>query len=203
MQITRAGNLFGLRNHFVAGVSFDGARNDFTARSSIGGLTLDSREFVGPGIVIDELGTSVPVSAGVTNATWGADGDITVRSGDRLPGIPAQQLKLGAYYKITDRSTVGLTGIALTGAYLFGDEANLTPRLPGYYTLNASATYQLMKHVQLFAWIDNLTDQKYYTFGTFSPTSSVFLVQAPNATNPRSYSPAAPIGGFVGMRVTY
>lgn len=403
VQITHAGELFGLRNHFVGGVSFDAARNDFTARSSIGGLTLDSREFVGPGIVLDEPGTSVPVSARVTNATrgayvadtlsltaraavtlsgrynaaevdlhdnnggdlsgnhrydhfnpaagftyrfarsltayagyaianrtptpaelscagpqnscslanffvgdphldqviahtvetgvrgtltpfagadvkyelalfqtdldddiafvnsvtqgrayfanigrtqrrgvdarvslvtdrWnayatyasiqarfrdgfiegsgdnpmaGADGDITVRSGDRLPGIPAQQLKLGAHYKVTDRWTVGLIGLASTGAYLFGDEANLTPRLPGYYTLNASTTYQLTKHVQLFAWIDNLTNQKYYTFGTFSPTSSVFLVQAPNATNPRAYSPAAPIGGFVGMRLTY
>lgn len=402
-QITHAGDLLGRRNHFVAGVSFDGARSDFTASSTIGGLTPDSREFVGPGILIDEPGTSVPVSVRITNATWGgyvadtlnltaqtavtlsgrynaaqidlhdnnggdlsgnhrydhfnpaagftwrfarsltayagyaianraptpaelscagpqnscslanffvgdphldqviahtvetgvrgtltpragadvkyevalfqtdldndiafvnsvtqgrayfanigrtqrrgvdarvslatehwnayaayssiqaqyrsgfvegsgnnpmadAGGNITVQSGDRLPGIPAQQLKLGAYYKVTDRWTIGFTGIASSCAYLFGDEANLTPRIPGYYTLNASTTYQLTKHAQLFAWIDNLTDQKYYTFGTFSPTSSVFLVQAPNATNPRAYSPAAPIGGFVGIRVTY
>jgi outer membrane receptor protein involved in Fe transport len=69
--------------------------------------------------------------------------------------------------------------------------------------LNASTTYQFSKNVQLFAWVDNLTNQKYYTFGTFSPTTSVPLAEAPNATNPRSYSPAAPIGGFIGIRLTY
>jgi hypothetical protein len=31
----------------------------------------------------------------------------------------------------------------------------------------------------------------------------VFLAQAPNATNPRSYSIAAPIGGFGGVRVMF
>jgi iron complex outermembrane receptor protein len=31
----------------------------------------------------------------------------------------------------------------------------------------------------------------------------VFLAQAPNATNPRAYSPAAPIGGFGGVRITF
>ena len=66
-----------------------------------------------------------------------------------------------------------------------------------------STTYQITKSTQLFAWIDNLTNQKYYTFGTFSPTTAVFLVEAPNATNPRAYSPAAPVAGFVGIRVTY
>jgi iron complex outermembrane receptor protein len=29
------------------------------------------------------------------------------------------------------------------------------------------------------------------------------IVQAPGATNPRSYSPAAPIAGFVGVRLTF
>jgi len=41
------------------------------------------------------------------------------------------------------------------------------------------------------------------TFGTFSPTSSVPIVQAPGATNLRSYSPAAPIAATIGIRVTF
>jgi len=395
--------LFGLRNHFVAGVSFDGARSDFTASSTIGGLTTDTRVFIGPGVLIDEPGTNSPVSVAIDNATYGIyfadtlnltpqaaltlsgrynnaqidlhdqnggdlsgshsyshfnpaagltyrfapsltlyagyavanraptpaelscagpenscslanffvgdphldqviahtmeagvrgtlapfvggalsyelgffqtnldneiafinsvtqgraffanigqtqrrgfdarlqlvtdrwnayaaysyiqarfrggfvegsgdnpeadpDGNITVQSGDRLPGIPEHQFKVGAYYRLSDAWTLGLTGIASNGAYLFGDEANLTPRLPGYYTLNASTAYQVTKNLQLFAWVNNFTNQKYYTFGTFSPTSSVFLVEAPNATNPRSYSPAAPIAGFIGVRLAY
>jgi len=402
-QATYTGDLFALRNHFVAGLSFDGAHNDFMGSSFIGGLTSPGREFIGPGVLIDEPGSNSPVSVAIKNTTYGlyfadtlnltsrtaltisgrynaaridltdqnggdltgshsydhfnpaagltyqatpwltvyggyavanraptpaelscagpenscslanffvgdphleqviahtveagvrgttapapgaaltyevaffqtdldndisfinsvtqgraffanigqtqrkgvdarlqltsdrwlayaayaytlarfmsgfvegsgnnpaadANGNITVQPGNRLPGIPAHQLKLGAYYKFSDQWSVGITGIAASGAYLFGDEANLTPKLPGYYTLNMSTTYQLTKSTQLFAWVDNLTNQKYYTFGTFSPTTSVFLVEAPNATNPRAYSPAAPVAGFVGIRVTY
>ena len=95
------------------------------------------------------------------------------------------------------------SAIVASGAFLFGDEANLTPKLPAYFTMNLSTTYQLTDHVQLFAWVQNVTNARYYTFGTFSPTSSVFLAQAPGATNPRSYSPAAPIGGFGGVRISF
>jgi iron complex outermembrane recepter protein len=141
-------------------------------------------------------------SAG-NNPAGDADGNLTIQPGNRLPGIPAHQVKLGVYYKATDKWTVGATAIAASSAYLFGDEANLTRPLPGYFTLNLSTSYQVTEHVQLFAWAENITNARYYTFGTFSPTSSVFVAQAPGATNPRSYSPAAPVGGFGGVRVTF
>ena len=140
-------------------------------------------------------------SAG-SNPQADANGNITVHPGDRLPGIPANLVKLGVQYKITDAWTVGGTAVAQSGTYLFGDEANLNPKLPAYAVLNLNMSYQVTPHIQIFGLLQNVTDQKYYTYGTFSPTSSVFLAQAPNATNPRSYSPAAPIGGFVGLRVT-
>jgi len=152
---------------------------------------------------IDASYQSSFVESAGNNPAADANGNITVQPGNRLPGIPANQVKLGAYYNVTDKWTVGATGIAASGAYLFGDEANLTPKLPGYVTVNLSTTYQLTEHIQLFAWAQNVTNQRYYTYGTFSPTSSVFLAQAPNATNPRSYSIAAPIGGFGGIRVTF
>ncbi|MBS0642177.1 MAG: TonB-dependent receptor, partial [Proteobacteria bacterium] len=137
------------------------------------------------------------------NPAANGDDELTVRKGNRLPGIPANQLKFGAYYNVTNRWTVGATGIFASGAYLFGDEANLTPRLSSYFTLNLSTSYQVTDNIQLFGWAQNVTNTRYYTFGTFSPTSSVFISQAPGATNPRSYSPAAPIGGFGGVRVTF
>jgi iron complex outermembrane receptor protein len=143
------------------------------------------------------------VEASGNNPAADANGNLTIRPGNRLPGIPASQVKLGVYYKATDKWTVGGTAVAASGAYLFGDEANLTPTLPAYVTVNLSTTYQLTDNIQLFAWAQNITNARYYTFGTFSPTSSVFIAQAPGATNPRSYSPAAPIGGFGGVRVTF
>ena len=143
------------------------------------------------------------VEASGNNPAADANGNLTIRPGNRLPGIPANQLKFGANYKVTDKWTVGASAILASSAFLFGDEANLTPPLPGYFTMNLTTTYQLTKNVQLFAWAENITNARYYTFGTFSPTSSVFLAQAPGATNPRSFSPAAPIGGFGGVRVTF
>ncbi len=138
-----------------------------------------------------------------SNPQADANGNITVRPGNRLPGIPANQVKLGANYQVTPAWNIGATAIAASGQVLFGDEANLTPHLPAYFTLNLDTTYQLTKNVQLFALARNVTNQRYYTFGTFSPTASVFLSQAPGATNPRSYSIAAPVAGFGGVRVTF
>ena len=143
------------------------------------------------------------VEASGNNPAADSNGNIAIRPGNRLPGIPAHQVKFGADYKITDEWSVGASAIAASGAYLFGDEANLTPKLPGYFTLDLSTTYQVTKNIQLFAWAQNITNARYYTFGAFSPTSSVFLAQAPGASNPRSYSLAAPVAGFGGLRVTF
>lgn len=138
-----------------------------------------------------------------SNPQADANGNIAVRPGNRLPGIPATLLKLGATFQATPRWSLGATAIVASGQVLFGDEANLTPRLPGHATLNLDASYQLTKRIQLFALARNVTAQRYSTFATFSPTASVFLSQAPNATNPRSDSIAAPVAGFGGVRVTF
>jgi outer membrane receptor protein involved in Fe transport len=135
----------------------------------------------------------------------GADaaGNIQVQPGNHLPGIPTHLLKLGVSYNVTDKWTVGATGVAASGQYLFGDEANLQKKLPGYFVLNLNTNYQVTPNIQLFGLVENVLNATYYTYGTFSPTSSVFLAQAPGATNPRSYSPAAPVAGYGGLRVTF
>ena len=143
------------------------------------------------------------VEAAGSNPAADANGNITVSPGNQLPGVPVHQGKLGLTYHVTDQWTVGAALIAQSGAYLFGDEANLTPRLPGFVTLNLSTSYQFTPRIQVFASAENVTDAKYYTYGTFSPTTAVYLAQAPNATNPRAYSPAAPIGAFGGVRVKF
>ena len=138
-----------------------------------------------------------------SNPAADANGNITIQPGNRLPGIPANQVKLGVYYKATDKWTVGASAISASSAYLFGDEANLTPPLARLFHDESHHDLPVDDNVQLFAWAQNITNARYYTFGTFSPTGSVFLAQAPGATNPRSFSPAAPIGGFGGVRVTF
>ena len=132
-----------------------------------------------------------------------AEGNIQIRPGNHLPGIPSNLWKLGLDYKATDAWTIGGTATAASGQFLFGDEANLNQKTPAYFVLNLHTSYQMTPHLQLFALIENAFNAAYYTFGTFSPTSSVPIVQVPGATNPRSYSPAAPIAGTVGIRITF
>ena len=105
--------------------------------------------------------------------------------------------------QLTGKLTLGAAGVGQTGQYLFGDEANLTPKLPGFFVLNLNAAYQLTPRLQLFVRVENAANQTYYTYGTFSPTASVYLAQAPAASNPRSYSPAAPIGAYGGLKFRF
>jgi iron complex outermembrane receptor protein len=137
------------------------------------------------------------------NPAADVNGNIQVRPDNHLAGIPNNLLKLGVDYQASDNWTIGATGIAASGQYLFGDQANLTPKPPAYFVLNLHTSYQLTNNLQIFGLIENAFNAKYYTVGTFSPTSSVFLTQAPGATNPRSYSLAAPIAGIIGIRVTF
>ena len=146
--------------------------------------------------------TSYVESAG-SNPASDAKGNITIKPGDRLPGVPAQKLKFGANLHVTPAWLIGGSGTVQSGQYLFGDDANLTPRLPGFVTADFYTSYQVTPRLQLFGQIQNVGNARFFTYGTFSPTSSVFLLQAPNASNPRSYTLAAPIAGFGGIRLTF
>jgi outer membrane receptor protein involved in Fe transport len=152
---------------------------------------------------IDATYQSSFVEAAGSNPAADANGNLTIVPGNHLPGIPMHQVKAGAYYKVTDKWTVGATAVAASSVYLFGDEANRFPPIPGYVTLGLNTSYQVLPNLQLFAWAENLTNHYYFNYGSFSPTGSVFLAQAPNATATASYSPAAPLGIFAGLRLKF
>jgi len=140
------------------------------------------------------------------NPSADANGNIAVQPGDHLPGIPRNIIKFGGNFNATRRWNIGLDLTAQTSTYLYGDEANLTPPLPGYIVLDLFTFYQLTPRLQFFGGIDNLTNTRYYNYGTFSPTGldgGVYVAQAPNYANPRSYSVAAPIGGYAGVKFTF
>ena len=81
--------------------------------------------------------------------------------------------------------------------------ANTLGLLPAYVRVDFNTSYQLTSNIQIFGLVQNALNARYYTYGTFSPVGSVPLVQAPAATNTRSYNVAAPIGGFGGVKVTF
>ena len=134
----------------------------------------------------------------------GADdeGQIFVARGDNLPGIPRHRLKARLDWDVSDRLRLGLDARFASGQFLFGDEANEAPKTSSYVVLGASASYRIGEHVELFLEAENLLDTKYETFGTFSPTDEVPIVQVPDAVDPRSLSPGPPITVYFGIRVS-
>ncbi|MGE4480392.1 TonB-dependent receptor [Acidocella sp.] len=131
------------------------------------------------------------------------DGDITVNKGDFVPGIPENLFKFGADYHVTPRWVLGFTGTAQTGSYLIGDASNQDKKLPGYALLNLNTRYMLTPRLTLFGNIDNVTNQRYYVYGTYSDVGDVYVAEAPGYSNPRSYSIGAPIAVTAGMKLTF
>jgi outer membrane receptor protein involved in Fe transport len=129
-----------------------------------------------------------------------ADGHIFVMPAHTLPGVAAHSLKFGASYSVTDVWKVGVTGRAVSGKVLVGDESNLHPKTSPYVVVNLNTTYELTRNLQLFGLVENVFDVRYETFGTFSPVGEVPIVQVPGASDPRSLSPGRPLAVYAGIR---
>jgi iron complex outermembrane receptor protein len=129
-----------------------------------------------------------------------SDGLITVIPGDRLPSLPRHRVKLGADYKATPSWTMGVSATIASGQYLRGDESNQNPQIAGYAVVDLHSSYRVADNVEVFALVQNLFDTHYETFGTFfDPTQIPFL----GLTDPRTLSPAPPLGAFGGIRITF
>ncbi len=125
---------------------------------------------------------------------------ITVSPGNIIPLIPAHRFKAGAEYSLTDKWKVGTDLIAVSSQYYRGDEANQNPQLPAYWVVNLRSSYQVTKNVELFGLVQNLFNQRYYTFGTFFQKEEVpFLA----LNDPRTVIPGAPLAAYAGVRAKF
>jgi outer membrane receptor protein involved in Fe transport len=166
-------------------------------------------------------GFAVGLSYAFTDATYRHDlelsspanpeaedgGTIDVVRGDRLPGIPRHSATLTLDYRgrMNDRKGWSIGGdlIARSGQYLVGDEANLTPRVPGYIVANLRAGIDILPGVTLFGELLNAFNRKYATFGTFSEVDEIELEEAPGASDPRAYGPGAPRRWYAGLKAKF
>lgn len=123
---------------------------------------------------------------------------VQVKAGDEIPGIPQHNVKIGAEYALLDNLWIGGDVIAASGNYLRGDDGNELPKVDGYAILNLHARYVPIKHVELWARIDNVTDADYETAGAlnFNAFSAPIAVE-------RFVAPGAPIAGWAGVKVRF
>jgi iron complex outermembrane recepter protein len=126
-----------------------------------------------------------------------ADG-VRVRPGDRIPGIPQHNFKLGVEVEVLKNLWLGADVIATTGSFLRGDDANRRGTVDGYAILNLNARYRPLEHVELWARVDNATNTRYETGGAvnFNAFGTPIAVE-------RFVTPGAPIGAWGGVRVSF
>lgn len=135
-----------------------------------------------------------------------ADGNIQVKPGDRLPGIPLHQLKAGVDWHPTDKSTIGAVLTYFGDQYLRGDESNQNAPLAGYAVVNLHGAYKVIDHVELFASITNLFDNHYATFGAYGDPTGANAPGVPTSgvgVDNRFLAPGIPLAIYGGVRVTF
>ena len=157
-----------------------------------------------------------------SNSTADADGNISVRPGDRIPLVPRHTGRLVLDYEFNPAWDIGGNVIAASGSYLHGDENNANQIggtngegayvsgsgwIPGYTVVNLQGTYHLSKRAEIFARLSNLFDKDYATAGfltssSFNPNGT-FIANPNSWPNENAVSPAAPRAIWLGMRVRW
>lgn len=121
------------------------------------------------------------------------NGVIRVEPGDKMPGVSLHNFNANLSYDITDKWTVGLTGVAHSESFLRGNEnndhqvgvsstrnvavpgggfiqvqrqpTNNPGKVPGYATFNFQTSYKLAKEWTATMIVSNLFDKEYFSAG--------------------------------------
>jgi outer membrane receptor protein involved in Fe transport len=155
-----------------------------------------------------ELGGKVNLGALTLSADYGyvealyrtpfttADGE-DVMKGNFIPGIPKNTFKVRASFPVTKSFRVGAAIIHNSSQVAHGNEDNSDPdgKVPGHTVVNLDAEYRITKGLKASLNIDNLFNEKYYTYGLAGQTNIYTL------SNSTFLTPAAPRGAWV--RLTY
>lgn len=130
------------------------------------------------------------------------EGEVLVRSGSRIPGLPDQSLKVGADYAIGRGLRIGAGLVAHSAQHLRGDESNQLASLPGYRVLDLRVRWQATPGAELFLRVENALDEEYESFGLIGEEpSEVEVPLFEDFENPRFVGPGSPRGIFAGIRV--
>ncbi|SEU44538.1 Outer membrane receptor proteins, mostly Fe transport [Burkholderia cepacia] len=142
------------------------------------------------------------------NSAADANGNVAVKPGDHIPGIPAHTVKLRLDYAATPRWDIGANVTWRSGVYARGDENNqdVNGRIAGYVLVDLDMRYRITKRFEVFASVTNLFDKRYASFGVlgqnfFNGPNHTF--DGANPVNEQFVGPGAPRGAWVGVRYAW
>jgi iron complex outermembrane recepter protein len=134
----------------------------------------------------------------VTLASVTEPAGVVVKAGNRIPGIPQNNLKVGAEVAILDNLWAGADLIAVSGNYLRGDDGNRLSPVKGYAVLNLQVRYAPIKFLEIRGRVDNVTNNSYETAGALNWNAFADPISVQ-----RFLAPGAPIGGWAGVKVRF
>ena len=127
------------------------------------------------------------------------NGEIAVRSGDRIPGVPENILKAGASYQIGAALSVAFDLSYSSNLIFRGDKGDEGEAVSGYMLVNFRAEYQFNEHAAVLIKIDNILDEDYETFGVFGEAKEILGDEFDDS---RFLSPGAERAAWLGIRLT-
>jgi outer membrane receptor protein involved in Fe transport len=200
-------------------VSSNGAASTLGFFQNVGktrrqGVELAGRTQFGPlGVAasysyVDATYQSTWTESSSSNSSADANGNITVKPGDRIPGIPQNTIKLRLDYAATPKWNVG-TNLTYRGSiFARGDEDNqdVNGTVAGYFLIDLDTTYNITKQLQVFASITNLLNKRYASFAIlgendFDGPNHTF--NGANPVNEQFLGIGAPRGAWVGLRYAW
>jgi iron complex outermembrane receptor protein len=132
------------------------------------------------------------------------DGEVRVRAGSRIPGVPDHQLKLGADWQALPALTLGFDLVYNADQYLRGDESNELAPVDGYAVVNLRGRWRFNDRLEFFARINNVFDTNYETFGLLGEEpNEVGVPLFEDFRNPRFLGPGAPRSAFAGLKLSF
>ena len=132
------------------------------------------------------------------------DGEILIRSGDNIPGIPEDQFKLLVNYQPIDGLNLGIDIVNYSDQHLRGDESNQLDEIDGYTVLNLRARYQITDNLEGFVNIHNLFDEEFETFGLLGEEpGEVEVPIIEDMEVPLFLGSAPPRAAFIGIRYRF
>ncbi len=132
------------------------------------------------------------------------NGDINVKPGDIMPGVPRHVVQLGVDYALTDKWKIGSTAVAASGVYVYGDEINTLDKTSPYVVTGLNTEYKLNKNVTLFAFAENIFNVDYEVGGSLmlaSQTYSPYLGR--RASEDIGYMPGDPRTLYLGIDIRF
>ena len=138
---------------------------------------------------------------------------IEILPGNRIPGMPLHNLKLGVLARPLEKWTIGSTLAAYSSQFIRGNENNAhqpggafsgAGKIGGYATVDLTAAYDLGNRWQLFAKVSNLFDKRYASAGQLGRSSfeadGAFIPDEDDWPHRQFVGPGAPRAGWIGVR---